>query len=71
MPATVQVHYVDPIPAEFTSAALVFGQAIHEAAAAFYQAHLEGDALREDQMVDVYRDTWRSRESGSEILQRR
>ena len=51
------------LPPEFTSAALVFGQAIHEAAAAFYQAHLEGDALRKDQLQDVYRDTWRGRES--------
>ena len=70
-PLRYKFHYVDQIPPEFTSAALVFGQAMHEAAAAFYQAHLEGDALRKDQMVDVYRDTWRGRESRSEILQRR
>ena len=61
-PLRYKFHYVDQIPPEFTAAALVFGQAIHEAAAAFYQAHLEGDALRIDQMVDVYRDTWRGRE---------
>ncbi len=62
-PLRYKFHYVDQIPPEFTAAALVFGQAIHEAAAAFYQAHLEGDALRKDQLQDVYQDTWRGRES--------
>jgi putative RecB family exonuclease len=52
-------HYVDKIPPAFTSASLAFGSAIHEAAAAFYQTRLEGDELRPDQMLDVYRDTWR------------
>ena len=61
-PLRYKFHYMDQLAPEFTAAALVFGQAIHAAAAAQYQTHLEGDALRIDQMVDVYRDTWRSRE---------
>jgi len=54
--------YVEQIPPAFTAASLVFGSAIHEAVAAFYQSRLEGDELRTDQMVDVYRDTWRKAE---------
>ena len=52
-------HYVDKIPPAFTAASLAFGSAIHEAVAAFYQTVLEGDSLRPDQMLDVYRDSWR------------
>jgi putative RecB family exonuclease len=55
-------HYVDKIPPAFTSASLAFGSAIHEAAAAFYQTQLEGEELRHDQMLDVYRDAWRQAE---------
>jgi putative RecB family exonuclease len=55
-------HYVDKIPPAFTAASLAFGSAIHEAAAAFYQTRLEGEELRPDQMLDVYRDTWRQAE---------
>ncbi len=51
--------YIDKIPPMFTSAALAFGSAIHGAAAAFHQSRLEGDQLRVDQMLDVYRDQWR------------
>ncbi|MGO9121256.1 MAG: RecB family exonuclease [Desulfomonilaceae bacterium] len=54
--------YVEQIPPAFTTASLAFGSAIHEAAAAFYQSCLEGDALRPDQLLDVYRDTWMSKE---------
>jgi putative RecB family exonuclease len=61
-PLRYKFHYVDQIPPAFTSAALAFGSSIHEAAAAFYQSLLEGDMLRPDQMLDVYRDTWRSKE---------
>jgi putative RecB family exonuclease len=57
-PLRYRFHYVDVIPSAFTSAALAFGSAIHEAVAAFYQTRLEGDDLRPDQMLDVYRDTW-------------
>jgi putative RecB family exonuclease len=53
---------VEQIPPAFTSAPLAFGSSIHEAVAAFYQAYLEGDFLRPDQMLDVYRDVWRQKE---------
>jgi putative RecB family exonuclease len=58
--------YVDLIPPAFTASSLVFGQAIHEAVGAFYQQHLLGDTLRPDEMVDVYRQAWLSRD-GAEI----
>jgi putative RecB family exonuclease len=58
--------YVELIPPPFTSSALVFGQAIHEAVGTFYQEHLIGESLRPDQMLDVYRQAWLSRD-GAEI----
>ncbi len=61
-----KLQYVDLIPPAFTASSLVFGQAIHEAAGAFYQQNLFGDTLRPDEMVDVYRQAWRSRD-GAEI----
>ena len=60
-PLKYRFQYVDKVPPAFTSAALVFGSAIHEAAAAFYQSCLEGDTLRADQLVDVYRQAWMRR----------
>jgi putative RecB family exonuclease len=57
-PLRYKFQYVDRIPPAFTAASLAFGSAIHEAVAAFYQTRLEGDALRPDQMLDVYRDYW-------------
>jgi putative RecB family exonuclease len=54
--------YIDKVPSAFTPAPLAFGSAIHEAVAAFYQTRLEGDELRPDQMLDVYRDSWRQAE---------
>jgi putative RecB family exonuclease len=62
-PLRYHFQYVEQIPPTFTSASLAFGSSIHEAAAAFYQSRLEGDELRPDQLLDVYRDTWRSKES--------
>ena len=61
-PLRYRFHYVDLIPPAFKSASLAFGSSIHEAVAAYYQSRLEGDTLRTDQMVDVYRDTWRNAE---------
>ena len=55
--------YVDLVPPAFTPAALTFGSALHEAVAAYYQSRLEGDVLRPDQMVDVYRGSWREAEN--------
>ncbi len=51
--------YIDQIPPAFHPAPLAFGSAIHESVAAYYQTKLEGDGLRPDQMLDVYRDEWR------------
>jgi putative RecB family exonuclease len=62
-PLRYKLHYVEQIPAAFTSAGLVFGSSIHEAVGAFYHQHLLGDHLKADQMVDVYRQAWRSREA--------
>jgi putative RecB family exonuclease len=61
-PLRYKFHYVDLIPPAFTSAALTFGSSLHEAVAAYYQSRLEGDPIRPDQMLDVYRDTWRNAE---------
>ncbi len=61
-PLRYNFQYVEQIPPAFTSAPLAFGSAIHEAVAAFYQSHLEGDILRLDQMLDVYRDVWQHKE---------
>jgi putative RecB family exonuclease len=58
--------YVDLIPPAFTASSLVFGQAIHEAVGALYEQHMLGDTLRSDEMVDVYRQAWQSRD-GAEI----
>jgi putative RecB family exonuclease len=57
-PLRYRLQYVEIIAPAFTSAALAFGSAIHEAVAALYQTRLEGDELRPDEMLDVYRDTW-------------
>jgi putative RecB family exonuclease len=58
-PLRYRLQYVDLIPPAFKSASLAFGSSLHEAVAAYYQSRLEGDTLRPDQLVDVYRDTWR------------
>ncbi len=62
-PLRYKFQYVDLIPPAFRSSALAFGTAIHEAVAALYQTQLEGDELRPDQMLDVYRDTWEKAEN--------
>ena len=54
-----RLKYVEKIEPAFKSSALAFGSAIHESVAAYYQTKLEGDELRPDQMLDVYRDEWR------------
>ena len=45
-PLQYRFKYIDEIPPAFTSVALAFGSAIHEAVAAFYQISLEGDQLK-------------------------
>lgn len=61
-PLRYKFHYVDLIQPAFTTAALVFGSSVHRAAAAHYESRLLGDPIRPDQMLDVYRDTWRGTE---------
>lgn len=61
-PLRYRFQYVELVPPAFTPAALAFGSSVHEAVAAYYQSRLEGDILRADQMLDVYRDTWRGAE---------
>ncbi len=60
-PLRYRLQYVELIPPAFTSSALAFGSAIHEAVAAFHQAHLIGESLRPDHMLDVYRQAWTGR----------
>jgi putative RecB family exonuclease len=62
-PLRYRLQYVELIPPAFTPVALAFGSALHEAAGAYYQSRLEGDTLKPDQMLDVYRDTWRAAEN--------
>ncbi len=65
-PLRYRLQYVELIPPAFTASALAFGSSIHEAVAAFHQQHLLGETLRPDQMLDVYRQAWASR-NGEEI----
>ncbi len=65
-PLRYRLQYVELIPPAFTTSALVFGSSVHEAVAAFHQQRLVGDTLRPDQMLDVYRQAWASR-NGEEI----
>ncbi|MFC1833953.1 RecB family exonuclease [Thermodesulfobacteriota bacterium] len=59
-------HYLDRLEPEFTSSALVFGRAVHEAIGAFLQSTLNGDRLTTDNLTDVYRQVWLSHD-GPEI----
>ncbi|AFM24874.1 RecB family exonuclease [Desulfomonile tiedjei] len=62
-PLKYRLQYVELIPPAFTSVALAFGSALHEAVGAYYQSRLEGEALKPDQMHDVYRATWQDAEN--------
>ena len=66
-PLKYRFHYVDHFEPAFTSAPLAFGSAMHEAVGAFYQSHLEGDPLSEENMFDVYRQIWLSQSQAKEI----
>lgn len=61
-PLRYRLQYVELVPPAFTTSALVFGTTIHEAVAAFHQELLVGETLRTDQMLDVYRQAWASRD---------
>ncbi len=66
-PLKYKFQYIDLIRPAFTSSALVFGSAIHEAVGAFYQSVLEGDCLTVSQVHDVYRQIWESQNKEHEI----
>jgi putative RecB family exonuclease len=55
-------NYIDRLEPEFKSSALLFGASMHSGIQAFLQSTLEGDPLRADHMVDVYRGEWRGSE---------
>jgi putative RecB family exonuclease len=61
-PLKYRFHYIDRLEEEFTSSALVFGSAMHSGIQAYLQSTLEGEPLRPDQMVDIYRGEWRGSE---------
>ncbi len=58
-PLKYRFHYIDALEPAFTSASLAFGGAVHEAVASFFQSALEGEDLSADNMIDVYRESWR------------
>jgi putative RecB family exonuclease len=62
-PLKYRFAYVNQIPPEFTPASLAFGSAVHEAVAAYHGSRIEGDPLKPDHMLDVFRQSWRSREA--------
>ncbi len=62
-PLKYRFHYIYGLEEEFTSSALIFGAGIHSGIQAYLQSMLEADPLRSDQLLDVYREEWRS--SGS------
>jgi putative RecB family exonuclease len=57
-PLKYRFNYIDGLEPEFTSSALLFGSGIHAGIQAYLQSTLEGEPLRRDQMVDVYRAEW-------------
>jgi len=51
-------NYIERLEPSFTPSALHFGHTMHSGIQAFLQSTLEGDPLRADQLVDVYRQEW-------------
>lgn len=59
-PLKYRFRYVDRLEPEFTTSALLFGSAMHAGIEAYLQSALECDALRLDQLLDIYRDEWKT-----------
>lgn len=59
-PLKYRYHYIDRLEEEFTSSALLFGAGIHSGIQAYLQSVLEADPLRPDQLLDVFREEWRT-----------
>ncbi len=57
-PLKYRFNYIDGLEPEFTSSALLFGSAMHAGIQAYLQSALEGDHLRPDQLIDIYRGEW-------------
>jgi putative RecB family exonuclease len=57
-------HYIDGLEEEFTSSALLFGSGIHSGLQAYLQSILEADPLRPDQLLDLFRNEWRTSQKG-------
>ncbi len=58
-PLKYRFSYIDGLEPEFKSSALLFGSAMHAGIQAYLQSALEGDHLRPDQLLDVYRGEWK------------
>jgi putative RecB family exonuclease len=61
-PLKYRFNYIDCLEPEFTSSALIFGSAMHAGIQAYLQSTLEGDPLRPDHLLDVFREEWRDSE---------
>jgi putative RecB family exonuclease len=58
-PLKYRFRYLDGLPEESVSSALVFGTGIHTAVEQFYQAHLSGDPKPDlDALLFAYRSAW-------------
>lgn len=53
-----KLYYVDHAEPDFVSSALVFGHSIHEALSGYLQTKQNGDDLKVDQMLDVFKNAW-------------
>ena len=61
-PLKYRFRYVDGLPEECVSSALVFGSAIHAAVEFFYQQQLAGKEPPDlDSLLDVYQQSWQDR----------
>ena len=61
-PLKYRFRYVDGLPEECVSSALVFGSAIHAAVEFFYQQQLAGEEPPDlDSLLDVYQQSWQDR----------
>ncbi len=62
-PLSFFFRYVQQLPEETVAAALVFGSAIHSAAEFHFNELMAGNPAPDlDTLLDVYQDSWRSRE---------
>jgi len=69
-PRQFELKYVRGLTPAFVPVALVFGSAIHEALAAYYQElKTTGETLRRDLMLDVFREAWGKGTRGDVPLQ--